>query len=816
MISEKAASMLATLLKIALKFVQKSWLSILHFCIRRGIVYPKFRFWMVVVGIGFIGWFLFSLPHPLFQSSYSTVLEDRNGIFLSARIAPDYQWRFPESDSLSVKFKTALRYFEDEYFYYHPGVNPVSMFRALRQNMRSGRVVSGGSTISMQVIRLSKQHQHRNLLTKLYEMVLAFRLELGYSKEEILNFYASHAPFGGNVVGLEAAAWRYYGRPASRLSWGESAALAVLPNAPSLIFPGKNQERYLAKRNRLLDKLASRHIIDATTCELAKAEPLPGKPTALPRIAPHLLNKLMKEGISGTTIRSTIDASLQQKVSHIARRYLRYYAGNYIQNMAIVVMDTPTGEVLGYVGNVELEHLNNAPYVDNALANRSSGSILKPFLYAAMLNEGELLPKSLVSDIPTHFGAYTPENFEKTYQGVVPADAALAHSLNIPAVRELDQYGVLRFHHILQELGFTSITKNPEHYGLSLILGGAEVNLLETTAIYAGMGRAIKASNTKGDFNTSDFSSHRFLLKSSSKNKKTSKSPPLGVASLWFTLEALTTVNRPWAEIGWEYFASTHKIAWKTGTSIGSRDAWSVGVTPAYTVGVWVGNASGEGRPGLTGVTHAAPVMFEVFKTLPNANWYAPPRQQMKKIEVCTTSGFRAGLHCESTQQWVPSSGVKVKACPYHTKLFLDSTAQYRVSADCYPVHRMTEKTWFVLPPAQEYFYKQYHPEYSPLPPYLGGCEASGEQVMELISPDNNTALFIPRGIDGETGLLVFEAVHRHRDATIYWHLDNEYLQETRGIHKIEVAPSAGKHSLIIMDQEGNRIKRQFRVIASQ
>ncbi|HRZ96299.1 MAG TPA: transglycosylase domain-containing protein, partial [Paludibacter sp.] len=259
---------------------------------------------------------------------------------MSARIASDYQWRFPQTDSVPYKFRESLRLFEDEYFYYHPGINPVSMGRALWQNIKKRRVVSGGSTISMQVVRLSQLNQNRTVFRKLYEMILTLRLELGYSKREILNLYASHAPYGGNVVGLEAAAWRYFGRPAHRLSWGETTALAVLPNAPALVFPGKNHTIYLKKRNRLLDKLYKAQIIDKTTCDLAKAEPLPDKPQPLPQLAPHLLNKIINDGISGKRVQTTLDLKLQQFTTNIAKKYVRYYAANYIQNIAVMVLDT--------------------------------------------------------------------------------------------------------------------------------------------------------------------------------------------------------------------------------------------------------------------------------------------------------------------------------------------------------------------------------------------------------------------------------------------------------------------------------------------
>ena len=781
-------------------------------CIRHRLHYPYPRFWILIAFAIFMIWFAFALPRPLFKPVYSTIIEDENGNFLSARIADDYQWRFPESDTVPDKFKQCVRLFEDEYFFYHPGVNPVSFCRAIIQNIKAKRVVSGGSTLTMQVIRMSLNDQSRNVFTKMVEMLLAFRLELGYSKNGILNLYASHAPFGGNVVGLDAAAWRYFGRPASRLSWGETAALAVLPNAPALIFPGKNHTIYLKKRNRLLDKLCAKGIIEKTTCELAKAEPLPDRPKALPQLAPHLLNKLINDGVSGQTIRTTINQDIQQFAANTARKYIRYYAGNFIQNMAIVVLDTRSGEAKAYVGNIDVEGLKNAPYVDNAIANRSSGSILKPFLYAAMLDEGELLPTSLVSDIPTHFGAYAPENFEKTYEGVVPADIALAHSLNVPAVRELDQYGVVKLHHILHQIGFTSIDRTPDYYGLSLILGGAEVNLLEATSAYSGMGRAVLSYLSSGQYYAEDFRQARLVKKEYPVDDKPVPSK-IGAAALWYTLEALTTVNRPWGEIGWDFFASTHKIAWKTGTSIGSRDAWAIGVTPEYTVGVWVGNSSGEGRPGLTGVTHAAPVMFEIFKSLKTKNWFGQPTQDMQKISVCKQSGFRATDKCDAEEMWVPRNGVKVKSCPYHNSVFLDETGKYRVTGESYPVSKMQIQSRFVLPPAQEYYYKQNHPEYTALPPYMPGCSLPGEQMMDILVPDNNTAVYIPKGIDGKLGMLVFEAVHRRKDATIFWHIDNDFIKETHGIHKIEVTPSIGKHILLIEDEEGNVVRRRFKVL---
>ncbi|HEY6913250.1 MAG TPA: penicillin-binding protein 1C [Paludibacter sp.] len=785
-----------------------------HWCVKHRLQYPKPRFWMLSVFFVLVVWFYFSLPKPLFQASYSTIIEDRNGNFMSARIAPDYQWRFPMSDSVPYKFRESIRCFEDEYFSYHLGVNPVSIVRAFGQYIKKGKVVSGGSTLSMQVIRLSRNAKDRNIFSKIYEMILAFRLELGYSKKEIMNLYASHAPFGGNVVGLEAASWRYYNRSANRLSWGETAALAVLPNAPALVFPGKNHTIYLKKRNRLLDKLCKLKIIDLNTCELAKSEPLPDKPQALPQLATHLLNKVVNDGYSGQRIQTTLDKKTQQFVTSVATKFARYYTENYINNVAVLVLNTKTGEVLAYVGNAEISGKKTAQYVDNVISNRSSGSILKPFLYAAMLNDGELLPNSLVADIPTRFGGYAPENFEKSYEGAVPASTALAHSLNIPAVRELEQYGSVRFHSFLKNIGFTSITQPPSYYGLSLILGGAEVSLLETTSMYAALGRSLLSyTNTYGKYSGNDYQLAQYVLDKDKKEAQLLDHSKLSAGAIWCTLDALSTVNRPWGEIGWEYFASTHKIAWKTGTSFGSRDAWSVGVTPQYTVGVWVGNSNGEGRPGLTGVTHASPIMFEVFKYLNPTNWFEEPRSDMERIAVCRQSGYRATDNCEVDTVFVPKRGVKVKACPFHQSVFLDATETYRVTGSCYPVGQMHIVSRFVLPPSEEFFYRKLHPEYAPLPPYMTSCIPPHEHVLDIMEPDNNTAIYIPKGIEGEQGMLIFEAVHRNPNATLFWHIDSEYISQTKGTHKIEVSPSIGKHILTVEDEEGNIVKRRFKIL---
>jgi len=309
---------------------------------------------------------------------------------LGASIAPDGQWRFPEGNNIPDKFKTAIVLFEDKRFYSHPGVDVRSLIRATQQNLKAGKIVSGGSTLSMQVIRLSRNKQ-RTFFEKLVELILATRLELRYSKEEIVALYAAHAPFGGNVVGIEAACWRYFGRDAEELSWSEAALLAVLPNNPALIHPGKNRDELKAKRDRLLLRLLNTGNVDSITYQLSVSEPIPENPVALPRLAPHLLGRVIKEGYAQTRVVTSIDKSLQERLTQLVNYHHEKLKGNRVFNAAAIIVEVKTGRTLAYVGNTASgpEH-DDA--VDIVTARRSTGSILKPILFAALLDEPFSLP----------------------------------------------------------------------------------------------------------------------------------------------------------------------------------------------------------------------------------------------------------------------------------------------------------------------------------------------------------------------------------------------------------------------------------------
>lgn len=756
---------------------------------------------------------LMLIPLPGFNNSYSHVLYDNNGELLSATIAEDEQWRFPLSDSVPDKFEKCLLEFEDRYFYLHPGINPVSLIRAIYLNIKNKRIISGGSTLSMQVIRLRGGPTERTIPQKLKEIFLTLHMELKRSKQEILQLYASHAPFGGNTVGLEAASWRYFQRNPFDLTWAESAMLAVLPNAPSLVHPGKNRSLLKQKRDRLLRELLRKNILDTLTYQTAILEELPDSPGNLPQLADHFLQYAKKKQ-SNHVVHSTLEMDKQQRVNKIVNRYHKQLKHNDIHNIGVVVLDISRMECITYIGNTTSGNEHHQ-FVDVIQAPRSTGSILKPLLYCSMLNDGELLPHQLVADIPTRYGNYSPQNFSQSHAGAVPADVALARSLNVPAVRMLHQYGMDKFYYQLQQLGFSSFTRGPDHYGLSLILGGGEASLWELTSVYASMGYALQHYNKHDHYPAGSFTRIHYIKTDSLHPNQTDQPNPFRASSIYLTLRAMNEVHRPESETGWEQFASRQAVSWKTGTSFGSKDAWSIGLTTDYCVGVWVGNADGEGRPMLTGNTAAAPIMFEIFSGLHADKSFDKPLDDLKTVETCKTSGYPKNPDCpESTQDFVPLVETKLMPCPFHTVIHISSETGKQVNRKCVEPAAIRSIPWFVLPPAQEWYYRKQNTAYKPLPEWDDRCNKTARiSQFQIVYPEPGMRIYIPRERQGKSSGLICEAVHRDPSATLYWYLDEEYLGQTQYVHQMEMKNTSGTHTLSLTDKDGEQQQVSFTVI---
>jgi penicillin-binding protein 1C len=686
------------------------------------------------------------------------------------------------------------------------------MAKAFYSNLTSS-TKRGGSTLTQQVIRLSRKNKQRSYTEKIIELVQATRLELKLSKKEILLHYSAYAPFGGNVVGLEAASWRYFGISPKQLTWGQASALAVLPNSPSIIYPGKNDKQFLNKRNALLKKLASKEVIDEETYQLSLLESLPSTPLPLPNQAFHFVDFVCQQD-QEDVMASSIQYQLQQKANQITDKHQRALQKNNIYNLSLIVVENKTRKVLAYVGNTSTAK-SPFRYVDMMQAKRSTGSTLKPFLYAAALEESQILPTSLLQDVPVSFNGYRPKNFNEKFHGLVPAHQALSRSLNVPFVNVLQDYGLPLFYENLRDAGLQQINKGVDHYGLTLILGGAEVSLWELTQAFV---------NFKDVYSTYVTSSSRYstgeiqnlTINASGSNTKQEldyKPANWHASSVYFTLKAMMELERPEDFNFGAILRNDQQIAWKTGTSYGFKDAWSIGMNEEYTVGVWVGNADTEGRPNLTGIKAAAPIMFDVFKELPKSrDWLLPPYDDVKQVNLCTFSGMPKSKACdESELLWIPSHSKALRQCTYHTEISVDETERYEVKNNCYPLSKMKKKSFVELSPIEKHFTQTMG--FETPPPLHPNCgEVTDEQeLMEFIFPRKNERILLPKSFDGTDEEVVLQLAHS-KNTEVHWYIDKRYLTTTTELHETSIHLPPGRYQISVVDEKGNFLKQDVLV----
>ena len=770
---------------------------------------------VVAAVLGAAAFWLMPVPRPLFDRPVSPILVANDGSLLGAHIAPDGQWRFPAADSVPDRFAAAITTFEDRRFYRHPGVDPAALARAVWMNAKEGRVVSGASTLTMQVARMARGNRSRTYVAKAVEALWSLRLEARYSKDEILGLYAANAPFGGNVVGLEAASWRYFGRSPEHLSWAETATLAVLPNSPGLIHPGRNRDRLREKRDHLLRALHERGEIDATELSLSVLEPLPTEPVPLPRVAPHLLETLVARDSDGGGRRfaSRIDPALQRTALRVVTGQAAALRANGIGNAAVVVIDNESFDVLAYVGNSGWStEAGSGAAIDLVHRPRSTGSVLKPLLFARMLDAGELLPSTLVPDVPSQFAGYMPENFDRTFRGAVPANEALARSLNVPAVWMLSQHGVDKFYDFLADMGMSTLHRQPSEYGLTLVLGGSEGTLWELTAMYANLAHAAQRGGRSG----SALREPR-LTEEGSVAESEARRNPLSTGAAWLTVEALHDVVRPGVDAQWRLFEGNQEVAWKTGTSWGHRDGWAIGSSAGYTVGVWVGNANGEGRPELTGVGAAAPILFEVFDALDRVDWRPRPDFALKRVSACTNDGYLPVADCETELVMTPRDAHFERTSPNHRIVHLAEDGAWRVDGRCEPVASMRHESRFILPPGQEYFYRRSNSGYRGLPPLRPDCSATQVGAeLDFLYPESGSRIYVPVELDGSRGRVVFAVAHRRQNANVHWHINDRFHGSTTTFHELALDLPPGRHTVTVVDDRGSRASRSFEVLSKE
>ncbi|HEX3767490.1 MAG TPA: penicillin-binding protein 1C, partial [Puia sp.] len=530
---------------------------------------------------------IFPLPDKI---NYATCILDDHGQVVHAFLPEDQQWRMRlDSNELTPLLKNTILFKEDKYFFYHPGINPVAVLKALTGNLIHGKIRSGASTITMQVAR-ALEPKKRTWLNKFRELFRAGQLELKYSKKEILELYLNLVPYGGNIQGVKAASLFYFNKNPDHLSLAEITTLSIIPNRPSSLIIGKTNDRIINARNQWLKKFETQKLFTAKEIEDALREPLTATRHNPPVFIPQLSLKLKRSGRE--RIATHIDMNKQFKLEKLVADYIQAGRLKNIRNAAVVVINNETHQVVSYIGSADFRDTTDGGQVNGAAAIRQPGSTLKPLLYGLCMDEGLLTPKQTINDVAVNYQGYAPENFDRKFNGSVTMEYALEHSLNIPAVRSLQLLGEDRLIQALAVCNFTSVKKDQVKLGLSMILGGCGANLEQLTGLF------------------SIFANQGLYYESSFQDQDSCIRPKriLTASSAYMINEILSKVNRPDFPLNWQSTAHLPKIAWKTGTSYGRRDAWSIGYNRHYTVGVWCGNFSATGIPELSGATTATPL----------------------------------------------------------------------------------------------------------------------------------------------------------------------------------------------------------------
>ncbi|MGM0608736.1 MAG: penicillin-binding protein 1C [Candidatus Muiribacteriota bacterium] len=745
---------------------------------KKYLIYTFFSLCFIIILIFIL------IPVPSFENNYSTIVLDENSKYLRVYMNSNEQYIFPpENHKLPENFVKAILTFEDKRFYSHFGVDLLAVLRSLYLNVKHGEIISGASTITMQIARMSSNRK-RTFINKFIEIIEAIKLEFKYTKDELLRIYVNHAPYGGNIRGYKAAAFRYFGKNAKNLTWNEAAILAVLPNSPKIITPEKRQHKLIDKKNNLLNDLYKKDIINHNIYSLSKEEKMNSETFDFPFYAPHLCDFLTKRTES-QIINTSINLSKQKKLKPTIEKYGDRLKKRGINNLSVVVLNKEA-QVISYFGNRDYWDKEHQGMVDGVQAPRSTGSILKPVLYASAIDKGIIIPETVLFDIPTFFSGFVPKNFDGKFRGVVNADEALASSLNIPAIRLLHKFGFKNFYNMLNKSGITTLHRSPSEYGLSMVTGGVEGKLIEVTQFYNSL------------LNLGQLQKVSYL-----KDKSNPKSRIFDSFSAYLTNNILNKVKRPGIDYYLQKIEMSKQIYWKTGTSNGFRDSWAVGFNGEYTVGVWSGNFTGEGNPEITGAKASAAVFFDIINSLKTDKKIEEPSS--KTINICSDTGYKASINCINIKEaQVPDKFPVISECPYHTKYIVDKNREFEVCSRCWTGKRK-EEIRLIYPPAVTQFLinSKNNPDNSPV--HNPDCPSSRQdKSIEIVYPDDESTIFAPRGIEGKIQKVKFEAASTRSNSEIFWYLNGELINKTSHNHLFYHSIKNGTNEIFIIDTEGN------------
>ncbi|WP_227006450.1 penicillin-binding protein 1C [Rufibacter latericius] len=733
---------------------------------------------------------LLNLLFPLkVNLSYSPVITAADGSILHSFLSKDDKWRMQlEPGEISPILKKAVLLKEDRYFYYHPGVNPVAILRALFRNVVQNKTTSGASSITMQVARLLSPNE-RTYGHKLTEVFRALQLEWRYSKDEILQLYLNLVPYGGNIEGVKAASVLYFQQLPKHLSLAQAVALTVIPNKPSSLRIGWQNQKIVAFRNKWLRYFAQQEAFPREALEDALREPLNAQRQEAPKVAPHFAYRMYRQHPREALVKTTLNPAVQEKVEQLAYNYLQQLKYRNIHNAAVLVINNQTNAVEAYLGSADFSDAQHGGQVDGVRAIRSPGSTLKPFLYATAFERGLITPKTIVSDVPIDYAGYRPENYFGTYSGNTSVERALATSLNIPAVNLLDQVGVNTFVQKLKQAGFSQMRKEGDHLGLSLVLGGCGVTLEELTSLYAAFARQ------------GTYAPIRWLQQDTLSQKKTLLSP----GASYMVNQILTQLQRP--DLPHNALNSAHlpKIAWKTGTSYGRKDAWSIGYNQKYTVGVWVGNFSGEGVPELNGTDTATPLLFSIFNTIDynsSSQWYTAPKS-IGTRQVCLESGLPGNSFCHDLVVDTYLPGISSAArCAHLKKVPISVDGRFAYCTSCLPEGDYQQK-WFPnhSPEMLTYFVSQGLP-YVSLPAHNPGCSRIFQEFAPIIASPTAGMEYLLEKADHQK--LMLQCNTHNEVKKVYWYVNDKFLKAAPGNQPVFFEPErSGKLKISCLDDQG-------------
>ncbi|HEX8326825.1 MAG TPA: penicillin-binding protein 1C [Hymenobacter sp.] len=774
--------------------------------------------------MGVLDW-VFPLPPA---PRYSPIVLAADGSVLHAYLNPTQKWRMKtELAEITPALQAALINKEDRYFRYHFGVNPVAIVQAAGRNIFGKGRTTGASTITMQVARLLEPKE-RTFGNKLKEMLRAVQLEAHYSKAEILQLYLNLVPYGGNIEGVKSAALLYFQQPPDYLSLAQTVTLAIIPNQPRALVLGKNNALIVAERNRWLRQFQAQHLFPDQDIEDALAEPLDVQRHAAPTLAPHLARRLVTQFAGQPIIRSTLQRGPQAKAEDLTKNYVRRLHELRITQAAVLVVNNRTRAVEAYVGSADFADAASAGQVDGVRAIRSPGSTLKPFLYALALDRGLVTPKLKLPDVPSNFSGFQPENFDKNFSGEVTVERALTYSLNIPAVRVLSEMGVPTFTDKLRDAGFRSVAKTAPRLGLSTVLGGCGATLEELTALYAaladkGQYRAVRLTSPPGPLSRGegepDDSTPRIAGSPSPRERGPGGEVTrlVSPAAAFLITDILAQRTRPDLPLGYQGSARLPKIAWKTGTSYGRRDAWSIGYNKEYTVGVWVGNFSGEGSPALTGTDIATPLLFDIFNALaynsPN-HWATPPASLDFRL-VCAETGLVPGEHCPNQliDYYLPGIS-SARHCEHQKEALVSADGAVSYCRACVPEAGFRRQLFL-----------------NPVPEVLAFREAQGLPATRL--PAHNTACRLVRGTD-ETGAalaitsplanaeyllnraekqqMLLSCAAGSEVRQVFWYVNDRFLRAAAATERVFFRPPTGAVKISCADDHGRNVDIQLQV----